>query len=326
MTTTTTTATIATRTLRVIAPSDLPPGYALSVDESEANNDDNPRPNSRRHAAARPVRVRVPDGGVKAGQEFAAQVIDDGFHHKRRSTDNDNMDSSTIKNNPHNIPVGHWRDGLFDCFTLGLCHVQCCLTWCCSWCALGQVLTRLNLSWTAAPFIDDDDEEDNDYVKQADDGDESSTSGRRRNSDTDGTISAYKILFIIGLLELLVPSIYTEPGKWTIMFGKEDRYKAAADSTSTLAYASDPLAMLSSLWNLLLFFLFFVLVMRMRSYVRHRYRIPETICAGCEDCCCAYFCAPCVICQAARHVTDYETYPADCCSETGLPDWAPHVV
>jgi TPP-dependent indolepyruvate ferredoxin oxidoreductase alpha subunit len=66
--------------------------------------------------------------------------------------------------------------------------------------------------------------------------------------------------------------------------------------------------------------------MRLRAYVRHKYRIREELCTGCEDCCCTYWCAPCVICQTARHTADYNEYPAHLCTETGLADDAPEVV
>ena len=68
---------------------------------------------------------------------------------------------------------------------------------------------------------------------------------------------------------------------------------------------------------------FFVLVVRTRYHIRQTYRIPEQCCAGCEDCCCAYWCGFCTVSQMARHTADYRTYQAYYCSETGLGDRAP---
>ena len=60
-------------------------------------------------------------------------------------------------------------------------------------------------------------------------------------------------------------------------------------------------------------------VLKTRRHVRERSGIPETSCAGCEDCCCAAWCGCCVVTQMARHTAEYEMYAAQCCSETGLP-------
>ena len=74
-------------------------------------------------------------------------------------------------------------------------------------------------------------------------------------------------------------------------------------------------------------------VLKTRRHIRERSGIPETSCqccevcgsGGCEDCCCAKYCHLCVITQMARHTAEYETYKAQCCSETGLPVSAPQL-
>ena len=68
------------------------------------------------------------------------------------------------------------------------------------------------------------------------------------------------------------------------------------------------------------------LIIRTRSLVREKYSIPEENCVGCEDCCCGFFCNCCVIAQMARHTADYDTYPAACCTKTGLPSNVPGIV
>jgi len=62
-------------------------------------------------------------------------------------------------------------------------------------------------------------------------------------------------------------------------------------------------------------------LMQVRGNVRRYYNIPEETCHGCEDCCCAWWCWPCVMCQIMRHVNDYSgTRTTGCtCSETGMP-------
>ena len=69
-----------------------------------------------------------------------------------------------------------------------------------------------------------------------------------------------------------------------------------------------------------------IVVFRTRMYVRNRYGIPEETCNGCEDCCCAFWCTTCTVCQMLRHTADYNTYPAGCCTEDGLTAGAPEVV
>mmetsp|Transcript_26314 Transcript_26314/g.77814 ORF Transcript_26314/g.77814 Transcript_26314/m.77814 type:complete len:186 (+) Transcript_26314:572-1129(+) len=45
----------------------------------------------------------------------------------------------------------------------------------------------------------------------------------------------------------------------------------------------------------------------------------------CEDICRAVFCGCCTVAQMGRHTADYETYRGVCCSSTGLPPAAPEV-
>lgn len=62
---------------------------------------------------------------------------------------------------------------------------------------------------------------------------------------------------------------------------------------------------------------------RTRENIRARYSIPEQSCYGCEDLCCSFWCTCCTVAQVARHTGEYETYPATCCTQTGLPPGAP---
>ena len=114
----------APTTLEVIAPSDLPAGYHLHVDVS-----------------GRHVVVLVPEGGVKEGQQFHANIL------------HNDVDALAMNGaNGHDIPTGRWRDGLCECFKLGCCHAQCWLTACCAPVALGQVQTRMKFDWSGAPL------------------------------------------------------------------------------------------------------------------------------------------------------------------------------
>lgn len=66
-----------------------------------------------------------------------------------------------------------------------------------------------------------------------------------------------------------------------------------------------------------------VVMIKLRRAVRRRYKIPETRCHGCEDCCCVLFCGCCTISQLARQTADYNQRRALCCSDTGLPEEPP---
>ena len=65
-----------------------------------------------------------------------------------------------------------------------------------------------------------------------------------------------------------------------------------------------------------------------RSHVRSKYAIPESeqCPTGCEDLCCSLVCPCFTAAQLLRHTTDYDTYDGKCCSETGLPPYAPAIV
>jgi Cys-rich protein (TIGR01571 family) len=71
-------------------------------------------------------------------------------------------------------------------------------------------------------------------------------------------------------------------------------------------------------------FLYFVLKVhtKTRNRLRRTYNIGADNgdhCLG--DCCCAYWCNACSICQMARHTADYRnTHRARCCTETGLDE------
>jgi Cys-rich protein (TIGR01571 family) len=95
----------------VVAPSNLPEGYTLDAIVNGQS-----------------VKVTIPPGGVKEGQEFTAPVV-----------------SGTVPT--HNIPRGSWRDGLCNCFAQGPCHPSLCLTFWCAPLALAQVMTRMKLNW-----------------------------------------------------------------------------------------------------------------------------------------------------------------------------------
>lgn len=235
------------RTVDVIAPSDLPAGFEFYVDDATTPNVS--------------LLVKVPAGGVRATQRFPAIVIRE------------------VNRGSHNIPHGKWRDGIWDCWNLGCCHPQWCLTFWCTPCALGQVLTRMKLNACASP-------------KQA----------------VATGLTAFQILFAVQVVYLVVQTVLSS---------------VIGDTSG---------------WGGFLYFVLYIFVlivtMLLRRYVRNKYQIPEKTCwckeggccRGCEDFCCAFWCASCTICQLARHTADYHRHRAGCCTEDGLATGTPSVV
>lgn len=103
----------------VTAPSTLPAGYTF---EAYLNDDKN-----------RPFTCEVPEGGVEEGETFWTPIPptagDDRIH----------------------APTGKWKDGLFDCFSLGICHPSLCCAFWCDKISMAQIMTRLSLTWLGEP-------------------------------------------------------------------------------------------------------------------------------------------------------------------------------
>jgi Cys-rich protein (TIGR01571 family) len=214
---------------------------------------------------------------VKHGERFSSHAI----------VDADDNDESPFSSD--STPVGDWRDGLFDCFQLGLCHPLVCLSWWCYPIALGQVLTRLKLDWFGSPT---DDKVPREW-------------------------SAFRV---ISLVWIAYAAFHYTVGVVSFPYSANGTKSDDPPLWSTVLMGADNgLSVAFSLYTL-------IVMVRARSYVRAKYSIPERDCAGCEDCCFSYFCHCCVVAQMARHINDYERYPADCCSETGLAAAAPELV
>ena len=90
----------------VVAPADLPGGYHF---EAEIEG--------RRFLAT------VPTGGVQKGETFSCYMRD-------------------LEKVGSDIPVGRWRDGLFDCCSTGFCHPVICNS---LFCPLGTFKPKFNL-------------------------------------------------------------------------------------------------------------------------------------------------------------------------------------
>lgn len=102
----------------VVAPADLPGGYNF---EAEIEG--------RRFLAT------VPAGGVQKGETFSCYMRD-------------------LEKVGSDIPVGRWRDGLFDCFKFGCLHGVICNALFCPLVMLGQIMTRVGFDFLGRRSLD----------------------------------------------------------------------------------------------------------------------------------------------------------------------------
>jgi Cys-rich protein (TIGR01571 family) len=187
-------------------------------------------------------------------------------------------------------PVGAWRDGICDCCIQGACHPSCCISTWCYGLALGQVMTRMHLDWSVDPV-------------------------RYR----PGGLSPFKIMVILMIFYYAVytfASAVAQP--YTTM--SEDKTPPVIPGWVALLLG------FRSLVGLGTFLYVLIARIRTRAYIRNKYAIPEQYCSGCDDCCLSFWCGCCTTAQMLRHTADYDTYRAECCSDTGISLQAPNVV
>lgn len=185
---------------------------------------------------------------------------------------------------PNSIPVGAWRDGICDFCKFGCCHPLLCLGWWCPLVALAQVMRRMQLNWFG--------------------------------QDTGPNASAATFKTVLGIV-ILYHVLNQTFGM--LMLGFLPVTDANGNPPASLPMGYVVLSTLRYLLHVSFFIYSLVCMIRVRSYIRSKYAIPEKQCAGCEDCCCSFWCACCSVTQMARHTADYDTYRAACCTETGLP-------
>lgn len=270
----------------VIAPSDLPEGFTLFVETTSSSSDSN----KGRDGGDVALKVIVPAGGVQKGELFRGIVL------------------TEYARGSHHVPYGRWRDGLCACCKFGCCHPHLCMAIFCQPCAIGQILTRLKLTWCARPI--------------------------QSNSTSSVRSSACRIMATIFIMFIVIRcSLDAVFNNYHINHDGED--DDDEDWIYFLEYGFDKenpewliaIRLVRFFLNIALGVLVFVVTMRARRYVRRKYGIPERCpCRDSEDCCCALCCTACTICQLARHTADYRTYAASYCSENGLPGGAPEVV
>jgi len=279
--------------LQITAPADMPEGYefdaAIGSGDSTIGNgqgNDNSDSNS---AATATIKVQVPPGGIEKGQTFSVP-----FPAQMTSQ---LAAAATIR-----IPVGNWRDGLFDWWKHGVCHPHCWTACCCSTLAAGQVMSRMGLDWTGKP---------------------ARTPGQAAAAFTiimGIVLTYYAVRIPLGITFNIVANDDDEEEDSSSNEGSD---KDDDDDDED----GDFVSLLILIWFSLFWVVMCILLTRVRKTVRERYGIPANKLGEVwEDpivsCCCCCFSAG----QMLRHTTEYDTYPATCCTRTGIPPTAPSIV
>jgi PLAC8 family len=59
--------------------------------------------------------------------------------------------------------LAFWKDGLFDCFKYGVCHPTVVNSLCCPQLLMGQILTRMNMTWNGNAISNNEQQQQNYY-------------------------------------------------------------------------------------------------------------------------------------------------------------------
>ncbi|GKZ00612.1 hypothetical protein MPSEU_001013400 [Mayamaea pseudoterrestris] len=241
--------------------------------------------------------VLVAPSDMPGGYEFAASVNGTTVTVKvpsRGVTQGDTFTATII--DPlysHRIPTGRWRHGICDCLRYGCGNPMCWVACCWRPIALGQVMTRMGLNACGTP------------------------------TSRDAYWTAFKVLALVFLGTVFVDQVITR--------STSAYYLTQTDEYGNPDYSKIPASVILA-WGIqggmrtVYFFYMLFLMIRTRAHIRHKYQIPETSCRGCEDCCCSFWCSCCTVLQMAHHTADCDAYPGSCCTESGMPPEAPHVV
>jgi PLAC8 family len=161
--------------------------------------------------------------------------------------------------------------------------------------ATGQVISRLKLQWNGKPGT----------VAQA--------------------AGAFPIIFGLVLfywavrLALSAAVIYIDPQR---AFADPDDLESLPPPSASFI----TVMIMIDLWFYLSWVVMAVILYNVRKTTRQMYGIPVGCSGESEDCLVSTFC-PCFAAgQLLRHTTQYEIYPATCCTERGIPPHAPSIV
>jgi len=281
----------------VKAPATLPEGYKLDV-----------------QVRRKTFTVTIPPGGVQEGQTFHVPL-----------PGGKNLDNTEVAIARVSVPTGNWRDGLCDFCVQGICHPLLWNSICCNIITVAQVMTRMKLNLWAKPI-------------------ERRHGAREIAKKNFYVVLIWTTIAIVysNLISLVIDfwlthvemvSVYNEFIKQDIMVAE----RVANPGCEGLVLVFRVIRAVL-LWPMTLFSIYWTT--RTRSYIRQKYGIPARYCGSSnieslqastrschiEDFCCSLCCHCCTTSQMARHTMDYDTYPATCCTPTGVRNSVPDVV
>mmetsp|Transcript_2165 Transcript_2165/g.4726 ORF Transcript_2165/g.4726 Transcript_2165/m.4726 type:complete len:347 (+) Transcript_2165:169-1209(+) len=275
--------------------------------------------------------VVVPEGGVVKGQRFivpfappaeavavAVPADEAGPFTKGKGAPRDHRYGTA------EIPTGVWRDGLCDCCRHGCCHPHLLNSWCFLPFMVGQVLTRMKMTWLGQRT----------HVRGNVGGDE-----RWRTT--------FRNLALVWFAFYALNMLTYVPVDFDV--DDDDDATHVHDATNDLS-GVDKVKYTINSWLTSLFGLYmFYVVVQLRATLRNVYHIPEESClclyadgcgtnprdglckdsplcaanvpVGWEDVCCAFWCQCCAVAQMARHTVDYNERRATCCNDAIVEDW-----
>ena len=269
--------------------------------------------------------VTVPAGGVVKGQRFIVPYVPPLLSADATTIEAPLLPSSHIHRGgaEDTIPTGVWRDSLCDCCRFGPCHPSLCIAWFCRPILIGQILTRMQMTWLGQRTHFSHTNNLNDSRVESDD--------RWRN--TFRNIIILSLVFFV-LVTVVCPTPEFDP--------------ADPNSFNELSVSEKRMYWINSSLSALYGFYIFYLIVQLRATLRHVYSIPEENClcwyaccgskrdgicgegsacctsgvpVGFEDVCCALCCPMCVTSQMARHTVDYDYRRAICCNTTGVSSY-----
>lgn len=259
----------ATPMIQIVAPANLPEGYELPIQLGTTGTT----------TTTTTATITIPPGGVEQGQTFAVPM----------------PAASEYQPPAVHIPVGHWRDSLWDFFQYGPCHPHCWTSWLCTFLATGQVIRRLGLNWSGVTAAD-----------------------AREKANAFPIILAIVVAYMVIHFALLFVVVALDPED-PDADKKDPNYVAPEPTMKFLVFLE-----LYKWWHFFYWILSTVVLIRTRRSLRQKYGIPAQ--HSKEDALCAICCHCCVAAQMLRHTTDYNVYPSYLCTDTGLPKHAPSIV
>ena len=205
-------------------------------------------------------RISKPASGVKAGQTLRVPLSSSLFSEQK----------------------GRWKDGLFSCFRFGLFHPHVWTAWLCPQILLGQILTRMKMTWLAKP------------------------------AGAKSTLQSVTSKIFLCLVMFSIYDAFVAPPMFEVTVAENGEvifHHNIQQRWHQVYYVLLSLPM--SLYGVLM-------VVKLRAAIRSKYGIPTGRLGRLEDCCYVCCCNCCVMSQLARQTADYDDVPAAWCSPNGM--------